>query len=94
MATYTVVHAAHKTLSGTTVDTVTLSGGDYSPTFEISNRSGATTIYFTTDGTAPTAGGDDTDFVAPGESVIVQAKTRSVKLIGNGNDYSVAVIDE
>jgi hypothetical protein len=97
VASYRVVRAAHKTLSGTTVDDVTMSG-----TFnqiEVMNRSGAASIFFTVDGSTPTVAGDDTDVVVEGTSLQVRPDrqrdgTVVVKVIGNGNDYSIASVTE
>lgn len=97
MANLTKARAAHATLSGVTVDTVTLTGQGIKAV-EVSNRAGATTIFFTTDGSTPSASGDDTDYVMPGEAVTVAPRSTTgvgvvVKLIGNGNDYSVSAVD-
>lgn len=101
MATISKATAAHATLSGTTVDTVTITGG-YGAV-EVANRSGATTLYVTVDvgtaPTAPTAAGDDTFFVPPGTTLLIDTQKDGisggtvVKIIGNGNDYSVTGVN-
>lgn len=90
MATHNVQRAKHATLVGSTVDTVNLSmsGG----TVVVRNRDavGGDVLYFTIDGTTPTAAGDDTYFCGPGESVVIDAICPAVKLISAGTpDYSV-----
>ena len=60
--THTVKYAYHGTLDGTDVDTITLTQS--SAQFTIVNRSGTHEIYFTVDGTTPTAAADNT-YVIP-----------------------------
>lgn len=93
MAAETVSRAAHNTLSGTTVDEITISD-QAGHLIEVANRSGTATIFFTTDGSTPTDAGNNTDYVMPGESLVVVPRSRVVKLIGNGNAYSVTAVDE
>ena len=61
MATYTVAaneRGVHKTLVAATVDTVNFSKD--CDRVEVINRDGAGELYFTTDSTAPTVGGNNT----------------------------------
>lgn len=61
MATYTVAvgeRGVHKTLVAATVDTVNFSRD--CDRVEIINRDGTAELYFTTDGTTPTVGGNNT----------------------------------
>jgi hypothetical protein len=95
MAAISGVLCEHATLSGTTVDTVTLSS--WMKRVTINNKVvGAADIYFTfsTNGTAPTAataGGDGTYWVPGGGFKTVTAGPLGVivSIIGNGNTYSV-----
>lgn len=98
MANYVVSKVANKTLSGTTVDRVEITGGW--PAIEVVNRSttnvlwavGANPGVIPSD---PTAAGDNIEPIMPGERILVHVGQTSpsvskyVKLIGNGNDYSV-----
>lgn len=93
MAALSAKRSKSATLSTTTVDTVTLTVP--CQFIEVTNRSGSATIWFTVDGTVPTAAGDDVEFVLPGQSlpvpVIGAADSGAVvKVLGNGNDYTVA----
>lgn len=71
MASHTVQRSKHSTLVADTVDTVALTGKWAA--VEVKNRAaaGEGDIYFTADGSTPTVGGDDTDIVCPGESLVV-----------------------
>lgn len=87
MADLDATKSVHATLTGTTVDTVTLlQNWDE---VEILNRSGTEPIYFTVNGDTPVAEAEDTDIVMAGEAVKVSMDSETVKLIGDGNDYSV-----
>jgi hypothetical protein len=96
MASYTVVTAAHKTLTAGTVDTVTITGS-YARV-EILNRSGTADLYFTNDGTVPSGGCDNCGIVPAGTSVNVPASDAAgseiVQVVGNGNGYSVIGTNE
>ena len=100
MATYTAIRAKTATLTGTTVDTVTLSGlGRYNQV-EVVNVSGATALYVRwgeNTATAPTAGGDDCYVVLAGGSLTFPTggglSQVVVKVIGNGNQFNVAAFD-
>lgn len=100
MATVSKNRAYHGTLVASTVDTVTLSR-TYARV-QVINRGGTSEIYWTTNGTNPTVGGDDCYVVA---SPIGSSDTRAnfqapqntcvVKLISTGNPtYSVVGVDE
>lgn len=91
MANLTAASAKHATLTSTTVDTVTLTGSFQS--FEVVNRH-ATEVLWVTYGEAapadPTAGGDDCIFVPAAGVVTLDADGKVVvKILGNGNAYSV-----
>lgn len=88
MASYNVVKAKHETLTGTTVDTVTFT--QQWSRIEVINRSSTgEPLYVTTNSVTPVAEADDTDIVMPGEAVVLNCETEVVKIIGDGNDYSV-----
>lgn len=97
MATHAVTRSASGTLTANTVDTVTLS--DNASRIQVTNRSGASEIYFSIDGTTPTVGGDDT-FILPaaiGSRVVssddVGVDITTVKLISTGTPtYSVEAL--
>lgn len=94
MAAYSELVSKHATLSGTTVDSVTLTKAFGK--VEVLNR-GTGTLYVTTGNsvsgtTDPTAAGDDTTVVPAGACVELDANGRTgftVKIIGNGDAYSV-----
>lgn len=92
MATYSVAIAKHPTLAANTVDQVTITGGGQADV-EVLNRDPAADIYFTTDGSVPTVGGDNCYVVRAGQalqrSVPIAAAT-VVKLISaSAAPYSV-----
>lgn len=95
MASLSAKVAKHATLTGTTVDTVTLTTPGRR--VEILNRSATEILSVTIDGSTPTALGDET-YVVPASQVLTLPVPLSgcvVKIIGNGNPYSVmAVLDE
>lgn len=101
MAPYTAANAKSATLSGTTVDTVTLTAA---PAVEVSNDApdGSSKIWarcsFTGTPPDPTAGGDDCSPIPPGGvkrferdalNSIDDTGSAVVKIIGNGNAYVV-----
>lgn len=100
MATVTATRTTGKvTLTGTTVDTVTLAGGG-AELFDVVNWSGATdlTVTATNDGTTPTtpvAGAAETWTIPAGQWLTISLPRRTggnstvVKVLGNGNVYSV-----
>lgn len=88
MADYDVTKSKHATLTGTTVDTVNFTQ-QWSRIEVINRTSTGEPLYVTTNGTAPVAEADDTDIVMPGEAVLLNCETETVKIIGDGNDYSV-----
>jgi hypothetical protein len=94
VASYTVAlgeRGVHKTLVASTVDTVTFSKD--CDRVEIVNRDGAAELYFTTDGTSPTVGGNNALVLpaAMGSYVTTAVGGLSVvKLISSGTPaYSV-----
>ena len=94
MASHSVARSKHTTLTATTVDTVTLTTNHGQ--VEVANRaSSGAGISFTVDGTSPTALGDDTYWVGPGQSLVVRlGPSDVVKLISATADaYSVTGVD-
>lgn len=99
MATDTVTKGVSNTLSTTTVDTVNLQ--QWWDQIEVSNH-GTSTLTVTLDGTTPTALMDNAEVVEPGAVKLFRAVRQGngvpgsgslfchiVKIIGNGNAYSV-----
>lgn len=99
MATNSVTKSKSATLSGTTVDTVNLK--QWWDRIEISNQ-GTTTLTVALDGSTPTALGDNFEVVEAGTTKLFPAPRQGngvagdaalfchiVKIIGNGNAYSV-----
>lgn len=83
MSTYNVNRAKHVALVAATVDTVNFAYSGSS--CRVHNHDSTADIYFTIDGTTPTAAGDDTYYVAPGTSVVVnESIVATVKLISTG----------
>jgi len=102
MATDSVIKSASNTLSTTTVDTINLK--QWWDQIEISNQ-GTTALTVTLDGTTPTALMDNAEIVEAGVSKLFRAVRQGngiagdatyfchiVKIIGNGNAYSVVGI--
>lgn len=102
MATDSVIKSASNTLSTTTVDTINLK--QWWDKIEISNQ-GTTALTVTLDGTTPTALMDNAEIVEAGVSKVFPAVRQGngiagdttyfchiVKIIGNGNAYSVVGI--
>lgn len=91
---YTVRRSKHETLTSNTVDVVKFSTKPKS--VEVRNRDATATIFFRTDGTAPTVNGDDTDILLPGERLEVDAANvdpPQVQLISSATPaYSVRAI--
>lgn len=91
MATHSVNRSKHATLGAATVDTVTFPDSDHG--IEVYNRSAAGYIYFTTDNSAPTSGGDNTFVVGPNQALPIPdtlVTSVNVKLISSTADaYSV-----
>lgn len=99
MATDSVIKSASNTLSTTTVDTINLK--QWWDQIEISNQ-GTSTLTVTLDGTTPTALMDNAEVVEAGAVKLFRAVRQGngiagdatyfchiVKIIGNGNAYSV-----
>ena len=99
MSTDSVIKSASNTLSTTTVDTINLK--QWWDQIEISNQ-GTTTLTVTLDGTTPTALMDNAEVVEAGAVKLFPAIRQGngvagdsslfchiVKIIGNGNAYSV-----
>lgn len=98
MATLTDRDSVNATLSGTTVDTVTLTGRWR--TIEVYNREPALTgdmIWFTINGSAPVAEAEGAIPVPAGTAREIDVflpdaghDPDPIKVLGNGNDYTVA----
>ena len=99
MATDSVIKSVSNTLSTTTVDTVNLQ--QWWDQIEVSNQ-GTSTLTVTLDGTTPTALMDNAEVVEAGAVKLFRAVRQGngiagdatyfchiVKIIGNGNAYSV-----
>jgi hypothetical protein len=99
MATDSVIKSASNTLSTTTVDTINLK--QWWDQIEVSNQ-GTSTLTVTLDGTTPTALMDNAEVVEAGAVKLFRAVRQGngiagdatyfchiVKIIGNGNAYSV-----
>lgn len=96
MASYSAALVKSATLSGTTVDTVTLTSLYQS--VEVLNR-GSNALSFTVGGATPTALGDNCFVVPAGEALAVPVPSATdsttgtvVKIIGNGDAYTVTGI--
>ena len=102
MATDSVIKSVSNTLSTTDVDTINLK--QWWDKIEISNQ-GTTALTVTLDGTTPTALMDNAEIVEAGVSKVFPAVRQGngiagdttyfchiVKIIGNGNAYSVVGI--
>jgi hypothetical protein len=100
MATYDALKSEHQTLSTTTVDTVKLT--QFWPYIEVANKSTSTALYFSQTNASVTSAAEDSDYVAPGQSILVRARIQAdatpgststpphiVYVVGSGNAYSV-----
>jgi len=92
MATETHAKSIHATLTGTTADTVAITGYDV---VDVINR-GSGPMYVAYEGDAsPTtavAAADGTDYVAPGGFIRIDANGTDggkISVVGDGNAYSV-----
>ncbi len=94
MASYSVDHEKHATLSGTTVDVVTCNRTN-TDSVTVWNQDTAEVIYLSVSGSDPAAGGDDTRVVPAGgaRELHLYPQQCEVRLIGNGNVYTVAFGD-
>lgn len=98
MAAYTDVNvSAHKTLAGTTADSVAFAAGLNVKRVEILNRSGTTDLDVVVSRTAanPTTDADGNVKVPAGTYVEIDAVGEGtiVNVVGNGNAYSVTRIE-
>ncbi len=91
MAAQTCVRSQHATLSTTTADTVTFSGGGN--TLAITNHHASVNLYFRMDGTTAVSLADETYVVLPGQSktLSINGIPPTVSIVGNGNVYSAEV---
>lgn len=86
----------HKTLTGTTADTVTVAVfDDVSVNIEVKNRSTSTNpIFVRVDGTTAVASADGTTVIEPGEFFVFDVRQGSngvatLSVVGNGDTYDV-----
>lgn len=93
MANYSKTKAIHATLSGTTADTVAITGYD---TVDVINRDASNPLYVAYEGddtpVTAVAAADDTAVVAPGGFIRVDANGTGggkLSIVGSGNAYSV-----
>lgn len=90
MATVTGTKSATATLTTTTVDDVSLDGGqEVRGTLLVTNISGASNIAFSIDGATPVVGGGDDWEVPAGATLPFHFGIAAVdiKVVGNGNEY-------
>lgn len=99
MATLSGAMSKHATLSGTTVDSVTLNGAG-TGRFEVINRDGTNTVWVTFSRTGtpvdPVASADDARVLPPNSSkeyYCFGPNSLIVKVLGNGGAYSIEVLD-
>lgn len=96
MAAYSAQVAKTATLTSTTVDVVTLAPQNYaSEKIVVVNWDETEDLWFTTNGPTPTDGGDNCFPVMPGTSTTLDCPSTAaviVRLIGNGNKYTVAAL--
>lgn len=95
MAAVAGVRTAHATLSGTTVDTVTLTGAVRRVTVINRAAAGSADLWVTISNTAtapsdPVSAADETYWIPPqGFKTFAASGGAIVKVLGNGNAYSV-----
>lgn len=92
MAAVTGVQAASATLSGTTADTVTLTGRGSK--LIVTNHDVDTPLYFTLNGTTAVAQADENYAVAPGRELILDGALFAspvISVVGDGGAYTVAL---
>ena len=97
MASYACATSCHQTLTGTTVDTVTVgSTSDQWVKACITNRTGNDPLWVRADGTAAGVGTDGSFVVPAGSYKFIDVRgtpTRTISVLGNGNAYSVEKAD-
>lgn len=95
MASITKAKAAHATLTGTTADTVAITGYDR---VAVINRSATEPLWVAWEGDASpvtaVAAADDVEYVAPGVGSFIELDANGtgggkLSVVGNGNAYSV-----
>lgn len=103
MGTYSAAVSVHKTLVSTTIDTITLTSAR--PYIEVANETGSSNLYVTAAvGQAgapadPVVDASDTGIVYPGTTLefrLTDAQYNNgavVKILGNGNKYSVTGVN-
>lgn len=100
MADHTAAKAIHATLTGTTADEVTLTGGWQF--VEIVNHHASELLYALVGSaapeSAPEAADDDLEVIGPGERLRVERGSSNadliVSLVGDGNAYAVIGVDD
>lgn len=102
MATYSITPAAqpygiHKTLTTTTADVINIAQSGSAYGVEVFNRaaSGGEALYVRADGTTAVGAADGTIYIPPGGSFFWKhgRGATTLSIVGNGNAYSVHVID-
>lgn len=101
MATFSLSVAAqpsgvHKTLSGTTADTGTITV-TRDTVIEIVNRHASNAMYVRSDGTAAVGEADGTVYIGPGDAVAWKQNRGAqvtYSIVGTDNPYSVHAVDE
>lgn len=84
------VGGTHKTLVGTTADTVAVPAGLQGFDAEVFNRHVSEWLWARGDGTAAVAEADGTTAIPPGQSCVIEiVEGQSLSVVGNGNPYSV-----
>lgn len=93
MAAYNALKAIHKTLTGTTVDVVTLN--QLWPAIEVENEDMVNDVFITQDQTDPVADANNTTRIPPGATKVIKSYpvvgtvTHEVRVLGNGGAYHV-----
>lgn len=91
MGSYSHARSVHKTLSGTDVDSVVISGS-WSH-WRITNRAGAETLWLSVKEPGVVTAAPEADgsyFVIAGDSIYIPAPpSKTAFVVGDGNDYSV-----
>jgi hypothetical protein len=94
MAAKTPARSVHATLSGTTADSITWTGGGPYGTVNVQNRDGTNVLYVRFDGTTAVAAADGTYAVAVNSTRTFNLQGTApypgvLSVVGNGGGYSV-----
>lgn len=93
MASYSHVKSVHKTLTGTTADTVTLT--QMWEAIQIDNEDMVNDLFVRQDGTTAVADADGTTRIAPGSTSIIKSRPDwannqvVISVVGNGGAYHI-----